>query len=104
MIYDTLQNVYSNHIETNKKAVVSIGAAVTLSLFANYVYKKLTVPPKKYSAFPCITYVDVVKGVFKGETVYEQKKRIVLPILNEANGVYLVKKRQIIILTILTVM
>lgn len=85
-----IQTIYTKYIEKNKKAVVSIGAAVALTLLVEYVYKKLTVPPKKYRAYPCITYIDLIKAAFKGETVYEQKKRIILPILNKANGVYMV--------------
>lgn len=90
MIQDTLQELYTRYIEKNKKAAISIGAAVTLTLLVEYAYKKLTVPPKKYKGIPCLTYVDLIKDAFNGETVYSQKKKLVLPLLKKGNGVYMV--------------
>ena len=75
-------------LKSNKKTVISISAAVTVSLLANYVYRLLTVPPKQFSGLPCITYVDILKSIFRGDRIYDQKKCLVLPLLDKANGVF----------------
>lgn len=83
-------NICLPRLKSNKKTVVSISAAVTVSLLANYVYRLLTVPPKQFKGLPCITYVDILKSIFRGDRIYDQKKRLVLPLLDKANGVFVV--------------
>ncbi|CEP14750.1 hypothetical protein [Parasitella parasitica] len=79
-------NIYLPRLKNNKKTVVSISAAVTVSLLARYVYRLLTVPPKQFEGLPCITYIDLLKSIFRGDRIYDQKKRLALPLLNKSNG------------------
>jgi hypothetical protein len=83
--------VYLPRLKRDKTIIYSISVAVTLISFGRYIYRKMTVPPKKYRAFPCVTYVDLLKSIFRGDTVYEQKRKLVLPLLEEANGIYVVR-------------
>ncbi|GAN04773.1 cytochrome P450 [Mucor ambiguus] len=75
-------------IKDNKKTVVSISAAVTVSLLAGYVYRLLTIPPKQFNGLPCITYIDLVKSILCGDLIYAQRKKLALPLLDKAKGVF----------------
>ncbi|KAL9559225.1 hypothetical protein MBANPS3_000542 [Mucor bainieri] len=84
----TFANVWLPRIKNNKKTVVSISAAVTISLLARYVYRLLTVPPKQLRGLPCITYIDLLKSIYRGDRIYDQRKKLALPLLDRANGVF----------------
>lgn len=83
-------NVCLPRIKSNKKTVVSISAAVTVSLLGRYVYRLLTVPPKQFKGLPCITYIDLIKSILRGDRIYDQRKQLALPLLDKANGVFVV--------------
>lgn len=85
-----LVQVCAPRIKKNKKAVYSISAAVTVTLLAKYIHRRLTVPPKALRGLPCITYVDLLKAIWRGDTVYDQRRRLVLPLLDKANGIFVV--------------
>lgn len=89
---DKFKETYLPYLQKNKKTVWSISAAVTATFLVRYVYRKLTVPPKKLRAFPCVTYIDLIKTIMRGDMAYEEKRKLVLPLLNKANGLYLVKE------------
>ncbi len=78
------------HIKKNKKTVWSISAAITVTVLVKYIHRKLTVPPKRLRGLPCITYIDLLKSIWRGDTVYDQKRKLALPLLDKADGVFLV--------------
>lgn len=87
---ETFASVCLPRIKDNKKTIVSISAAVTMSLLARHVYRVLTVPPKQFDGLPCITYIELVKSILRGERIYDQRKQLALPLLDKANGVFVV--------------
>jgi hypothetical protein len=100
-IKDTIMNkiqfsqfteTYIPYLEKNKKTVCSISAAITVAALARYFYRKLTVPPKNLRNLPRITYVDLLKSIMDGEGIYERKKRLIIPLLDKAEGLYLVSE------------
>ncbi|CAO3625785.1 unnamed protein product [Mucor hiemalis] len=76
-------------IKKNRKTVYSISVAVTLTLLAKYIHRKLTVPPKALRGLPRITYIELLKGIWRGESIYDQRRRVALPLLDKANGIFL---------------
>ncbi|KAI9255830.1 cytochrome P450 [Helicostylum pulchrum] len=81
--------VYIPYLENNKKTVCSITAAISVTTLACYFYRKLTVPSKNLRNLPRITYIDLLKSIMKGEGIYERKKRLIIPLLDKAEGLYL---------------
>ncbi|KAI8980476.1 cytochrome P450 [Pilobolus umbonatus] len=85
-------NQYVSIIETlyknNKKPVKSITAALAITLVCRYVYRHLTLPPKKLRDFPVVGYMDMIKSQMKGEDMFSMEKRLVLPLLKKYQGFY----------------
>lgn len=87
---ETCVNVCLPRLKNNKKTVISISAAVAVSLLAGHVYRLLTVPPKQFRGLPCITYIDLIKSILRGDRIYDQRRKLALPLLDKANGVFVV--------------
>lgn len=87
---ETCVNVCLPRLKNNKKTVISISAAVAVSLLAGQVYRLLTVPPKQFKRLPCITYIDLIKSILRGDRIYDQRRKLALPLLDKANGVFVV--------------
>ncbi|KAL7314552.1 hypothetical protein PS15m_006108 [Mucor circinelloides] len=85
---ETCVNVCLPRLKNNKKTVISISAAVAVSLLAGHVYRLLTVPPKQFRGLPCITYIDLIKSILRGDRIYDQRRKLALPLLDKANGVF----------------
>lgn len=85
-----LTEVCLPQLKKNKKTVWSISTAVALTVVVKYIHRKLTVPPKELRGLPHITYLDLLKSIWRGDTVYDQKRNLVLPLLDKADGVYVV--------------
>ncbi|KAF7728817.1 cytochrome P450-dit2 [Apophysomyces ossiformis] len=83
-----LIELYAKYAHTmSKPKIISIGVSVALAMLY-WSYRRATAPPKHLRHLPYVGPFDLIKSIIRGDSAYEQRRRVIAPLLDKANGFY----------------
>lgn len=83
-----LMRLVAPYLRNKKTGVISLSAAVLLTLIYTTI-QKFNRPPPSLRHLPYVSYFSFLKYIFKDELFETYSKKLIMPLIKESSGVYM---------------